>query len=189
LATGYWLLVTGVIMFLSAVLLCIICLLLAKPSVSVSAATAEDTDKQLSATHLEKIQIQKRLLTAAEDSKTNATPMTKNMTIATQTPVPVSTPLFYDQFRVHIDELPKLYDVPSNVSWSELTHLKKITASAAYDIFKAQFRGEEVVVKTLRNQTRMKSRNGAPKEMEKEIKVLSRLNHPNIISIKGHGML
>ena len=95
--------------------------------------------------------------------------------------------LFVDGYRVNIDEIPIVNHIPNNVSWSELKQLRKLTASAAYDIYTAEFLGNEVIVKTLRNQTRKKSRSGAPKEMEKEIKVLSRLNHPNILRIYGHG--
>lgn len=97
--------------------------------------------------------------------------------------------MFFDEYRVNIDALPSKYSVPGNVSWGDLKNPKKFTSSAAYDLYEAVFQEQEVVVKILRNQSIKKSRNGAPKEMEKEIKVLSRLQHPNIIKILGHGKL
>lgn len=85
--------------------------------------------------------------------------------------------------------LPLKYEVPGNVSWSELKNPKKFTASAAYDLYKAVYQDQDVVVKILRDKSKKESRKGAPKEMEKEIKVLSRLVHPNIIRLLGHGTI
>lgn len=97
--------------------------------------------------------------------------------------------LFYDGYRVNIDQIPTLVDIPINVSWHEIKYLKRMTSSAAYDFFRGYFNGQEVVVKQFRNQTIKKSRSGAAKEMEKEIMVLSRLRHPNILNILGSGYL
>lgn len=96
-------------------------------------------------------------------------------------------PLFYDEYRVDIDMIPPKYLIPDNVSWSEILNPKRMTSSAAYDLYRGTFEEQEVVIKILRNQSLKVSRSGAPREMEKEIKVLMRLNHPNIIRMLGHG--
>jgi serine/threonine protein kinase len=94
--------------------------------------------------------------------------------------------LFKTGYRVNIIKIPKLITVPTNVSWNSLTNVTKLTASAAYNIFTAFFNGEKVVIKSLRG-TEMRS--GSPIEMEKEINLLSRMDHPNIIKLLGSGYL
>jgi serine/threonine protein kinase len=94
--------------------------------------------------------------------------------------------LFKNGFRVNVNKLPKLVNIPTNVSWSSFANVTKLTASAAYNIFTAIYNGEKVVIKALRD-TEMRS--GSPIEMEREINFLSRMDHPNIIKLLGSGYL
>lgn len=94
-------------------------------------------------------------------------------------------PLFKG-LEVNIDMVPVVAEIPSEVAWEEFSEVKHMKKSAAYDIFTANWRGEQVVVKRVLEDTDG-PRSGAPKEINKEIKILNRLNHPNIIKVLGSG--
>lgn len=99
----------------------------------------------------------------------------------------LSQRLFKNGYRVNLNQIPLIKRViPTNVSWREFENVSKIVTSAAYDIFSAKWKNAPVILKSLRNNS---MRPGSPIEMEKEISILSRLEHPNIIKLLGSGYL
>lgn len=87
---------------------------------------------------------------------------------------------------MNVRKLPVTVPVPHNLSWSDFKILKTLKTSAAYRLFKANWNGQTVVVKLLLDDEDG-PRNGAQKELTKEINILSRLQHPNIIKLLGSG--
>lgn len=86
-----------------------------------------------------------------------------------------------------LNDFPLLRSVRDNVSWSEFQNLKKVTTTAAVDIYSAHWNGKLIIIKSLKNESNSTSRAGSTKEMEHEIGILQRLDHPNIVRILGSG--
>lgn len=92
----------------------------------------------------------------------------------------------YKGFKVNIDRLPVVVDLPTDVSWDSLSDIKQLKVSAAYKILKATWNEETVVVKLLLDEAEG-PRHGAAREIDREIGILSRIRHPNIIRLLGSG--
>jgi serine/threonine protein kinase len=87
---------------------------------------------------------------------------------------------------VNLKALPVSVALPTRVPWAAFSDVRKLKRSAAYQIYTATWRGEVVVVKRMLDEEE-EPRGGSGKEMEKEIDILSRIQHPNIIKLLGSG--
>lgn len=89
-------------------------------------------------------------------------------------------------YKVNLDAIPLAINIPTDVSWNEFTQVKRLARSAAFLIFRARWRDQTVVVKRLLDEEE-EPRHGAIHEINREIKVLSRIQHPHIIKVLGSG--
>ena len=75
--------------------------------------------------------------------------------------------------------------LPFDVSWDELKDLKYLTSGGSSNICKAVFRGEPVIIKLLKPE--LTDDEILKNDMESEIQILSKLDHPHIVKIHGAG--
>lgn len=91
---------------------------------------------------------------------------------------------------LNIENFPRTQVPRTNIEWSEFSNVALLKSSAAYDIFVGTWEKQKVIIKRVMNvssNSKTQPRKGSHTEMEMEIEILSRLNHPNIIKILGSG--
>lgn len=91
----------------------------------------------------------------------------------------------YDGFRVHVDRLPQVSSVPTDLPWSTFHGIEHRIDSSSCHIYTAYW-GERQVILKLIKADRITSP-VAVAEFETEASVLSRLRHPHIVRFLGSG--
>jgi len=76
-------------------------------------------------------------------------------------------------------------DIPLNVSWDDLTDVKYLTSGGSSNVYKAIYREVPVIIKVLKPE--LAEDETFIDEMESEISILSKLNHPHIVKMYGAG--
>jgi len=77
--------------------------------------------------------------------------------------------------------------VPTDLSWNDLDNVKYFTSGGSSAIYTAFFNGNPVMVKT--SKPNVEDSNICSQEIEKEMIILSKLNHPNIVKLYAAGKL
>ena len=76
-------------------------------------------------------------------------------------------------------------NIPLDVSWDELKDVKYLTCGGGSNVYKAIFRGTPSIIKLLKPE--LAEDETFMNEMESEIKILCKLDHPNIVQLYGAG--
>jgi len=79
----------------------------------------------------------------------------------------------------------KSNEIPLDVSWTELEGVKYLTSGGSSNVYTANFRAMPVIIKVLKPE--LADDETFINEMESEISILSRLNHPHIVQLYGAG--
>ena len=75
--------------------------------------------------------------------------------------------------------------VPLDISWEELEDVKYLTSGGSSNVYRAIFRGMPCIIKILKPE--IADNDTIINEIELEIHVISKLNHPNIVKLYGAG--
>jgi serine/threonine protein kinase len=116
--------------------------------------------------------------------------MQKHLSGHLQKTVPKDSKALFDGYMLNIENFPIVHNVRTNIEWSEFKDVVLLKSSAAYDIFLGTWEKQRVIIKRVMNSSvasKVQPRKGSHTEMEMEINLLSRMNHPNIIRILGSG--
>lgn len=93
--------------------------------------------------------------------------------------------LYMHGFMVNISRIPPLERyIPNSIRWTEFEKVVRLSPTSAFDLFSAIWNNQKVLIKSLRAS---KMRDTSSYELEKEINMLSRIEHPNIIKLLGTG--
>ena len=76
-------------------------------------------------------------------------------------------------------------NIPLDVGWDELKDVKYLTCGGGSNVYKAIFRGTPSIIKVLKPE--LAEDEAFINEIESEIKILSKLNHPHIVQLYGAG--
>lgn len=75
--------------------------------------------------------------------------------------------------------------LPTDLDWNELKNVECFASGGNSLIYKALFNETIVIVKTVKSSAKVKL--PSVEELEKELRILSKLNHPNIVKLYGAG--
>ena len=79
----------------------------------------------------------------------------------------------------------QIIDIPLDVSWDELTDVHYLTSGGSSNVYKSTFREIPAIIKVLKPE--LADDETFMNEMESEISILSKLNHPHIVKLYGAG--
>ena len=75
--------------------------------------------------------------------------------------------------------------VPLNVTWGELNNIKYLASGGSSNVYTAMFQGTPAIIKVLKPE--LADNEISMNQMESEISILSKLNHPHIVKLYGAG--
>jgi serine/threonine protein kinase len=100
-------------------------------------------------------------------------------------PLPCWEPL--DYFSYPVAEIPAKQLVPGGLTMEDFSNVQHIADGSNSNIFTAEFKGETVVIKMVKEE--MQADDIALQEFDVEHGMLARLSHPNILKIYGVGSI
>jgi len=76
-------------------------------------------------------------------------------------------------------------DIAFDIEWNELDDVKYLASGGSSNVYTATFRGVPAIIKVLKPE--LADDETFMNEMESEISILSKLNHPHIVKLYGAG--